>query len=207
VADGILNKGLESRLCDKPRLLIVGGPNGSGKTTVAKQYASAASVSYLGADEIAASLNTAALESVRIEAGRQFIRSVDQSIFDGRSCVVESTLSGRTIRNSIIKASDRGFEITIAFVFVDSVDVCVERVAQRVRKGGHDVPKHDIRRRYHRSIHNFWTMYRELADNWVVMYNGGSQIQDVSMGSHQQITVRDESLHIAFMALIESNDD
>ena len=81
------------------------------------------------------------------------------------------------------------------------------RVAERVRKGGHNVPQQDIRRRFHRSINNFWTLYRELVDNWVVLYNGGSQIQDVSMGSQQQITVRDEGLHNCFKAFVDSNND
>ena len=198
---------MESPLIEKPKLLIVGGPNGSGKTTIAKQYAAAEDVPYIGADEIAASLQPASPDLARIEAGRQFIRSVVQSISNRQSCVVESTLAGRSIRNNILNASDRGFEITIVFVFVDSADVCVARVAERVRKGGHDVPEQDIRRRFRRSISNFWTIYRELSDNWVVLYNGGSRIQDVSVGSHQQVTVRDEGLHTAFMTLTESSDD
>lgn len=142
-----------------------------------------------------------------IEAGRQFIRSVDQSISNRQSCVVESTLSGRSFRHTIFSASDRGFDIIIVFVFVDSADVCVARVAERVRKGGHDVPEHDIRRRFDRSINNFWTIYRELSDTWVVLYNGGSRIQDVSVGSRERVTVRDECLHTAFRSLIEANDD
>ncbi len=194
-------------MTDKPQFLIVGGPNGSGKTTVAMQYAAADGVPYIGADAIAQTLNPAAPASVRIEAAKQYIRSVEQSIADGQSCVVESTLSGRSFRNSVVNAARRNFEITIVFVFVDSADVCVERVAERVRKGGHDVPEHDIRRRHVRSINNFWTVYRELADNWVVLYNGGSCIQDVSVGSHRQMTVRDATLHTLFLTLIESNDD
>ena len=162
---------------------------------------------YVGADEIAASLDPVAPESVRIEAGRQFIQTIDRFISNTQPCVVESTLSGRSFRNSITRAAKHGFEIAIVFVFVDSADVCVARVAERVRKEGHDVPESDIRRRYHRSIKNFWTIYRELADNWVVLYNGGSRLQDVSVGSHRRMTVRDESLHITFMALIESSDD
>lgn len=121
--------------------------------------------------------------------------------------MVESTLSGRSFRNTILSASDSGFDITIVFVFVDSADVCVARVAERVRKGGHDVPEHDIRRRYHRSLNNFWTIYRELSDTWVVLYNGGSRIQDASVGSRERVTVRDEGLHTVFMSLIEANDD
>lgn len=192
---------------DKPQLLIVGGPNGSGKTTVAVQYAATEGIAYIGADAIAASLDPVDPTSARVEAGRRFMRSVGDTIASKRSCVVESTLSGRSFRNRMLEACKRGYEITIVFVFVDSVDVCVARVAERVRKGGHDVPEEDIRRRYDRSIRNFWTLYRELADSWVVLYNGGSRIQDVSVGSGQELTVRDATLHTIFLTLVESLDD
>jgi len=194
-------------LANKPQLLIVGGPNGSGKTTIAMQYSAAQAIPYIGADAIAASLDPNAPTSTRVAAGRQFIRSVDETIANGQSCVVESTLSGRSFRNAMLKARQLGFEITIGFVFVDSADVCVARVAERVRKGGHDVPEYDVRRRFHRSINNFWTTYRELADNWVLLYNGGSRLQDVSAGSRQQMTIRDATLHTVFLTLVESNDD
>lgn len=192
---------------ERPKLLIVGGPNGSGKTTVAKQYAATDGLPYIGADEIAATLAPHAPHSVRVEAGKQFLLSVTSAISNDQPCVVESTLSGRTFRNNMLAASNRGFEITTVFVFLDSADACVARVAERVRKGGHDVPEHDIRRRFRRSINNFWTIYRKLSDNWVVLYNGGSQLQDVSVGSHNEIVVRDHGLHTSFMALTEAHDD
>jgi predicted ABC-type ATPase len=198
---------MEHGLTDKPQLLIVGGPNGSGKTTVAMQYATAHAIEYIGADAIAASLDPNDPTSARVEAGRQFVQSVDDAIARKRSCVVESTLSGRSFRNRMLEACSRGYEITIVFVFVDSVAVCVARVAERVRKGGHDVPEEDIRRRYTRRIRNFWTLYRDLADSWVVLYNGGSRIQDVSVGSRQELTVRDATLHTTFLASFESSND
>ena len=200
-------EGLEHGLAERPKLLIVGGPNGSGKTTVAMQYAEAEGIPYLGADAIAASLNPEFPATARIEAGRQFILSVDRSISGNQSCVIESTLSGRSFRNNVLKAARHGFSISMVFVFVDSADMCVARVAERVRTGGHDVPEPDIRRRFKRSLHNFWTIYRELADNWVVLYNGGSRLQDVSAGSRHLVTVRDETLHTTFLTLIESDDD
>lgn len=194
-------------LAETPQLLIVGGPNGAGKTTVALQYASSEAIAYIGADAIAALIAPDDPTSARVEAARQFIRSVDDTIADKGSCVVESTLSGRLFRNRILEARNLGYEITIVFVFVDSVDVCIARVAERVRKGGHDVPEPDIRRRYVRSIKNFWLRYRELADNWVVLYNGGTRIQDVSTGSLRELTVRDTTLHKAFLKLVESLND
>ena len=194
-------------LAETPQLLIVGGPNGAGKTTVALQYASSEAIAYIGADAIAALIAPDDPTSARVEAARQFIRSVDDTFADKGSCVVESTLSGRSFRNRILEGRNLGYEITIVFVFVDSVDACIARVAERVRKGGHDVPESDIRRRYVRSIKNFWLRYRELADNWVVLYNGGSRIQDVSTGSLRELTVRDATLHKAFLKMGESLND
>ncbi|QDV46089.1 hypothetical protein Enr13x_59930 [Stieleria neptunia] len=171
------------------------------------QYATAESIPYYGADAIAASINPSDPTSARVEAGRKFVRSVADAIASNRSLIVESTLSGRSFRKCMSDAGRRGYEITIVFVFVDTVDVCVARVAERVLKGGHDVPDADIRRRYYRSIRNFWTLYRNLADSWVVLYNGGSRIQDVSVGSRNELTVRDATLHTTFMTLVESSDD
>ena len=144
-------------MTDPPHLFIVGGPNGSGKTTVAMEYSEALGLPYLGADQIAASLSSADYVSVGFEAGRRFIHRVNEIIATKTSQVIESTLSGTTFRKSLVKARQEGFLITVACVFVGSADVCVERVAKRVRKGGHNVPEADIRRRYYRSLTIFGT--------------------------------------------------
>ena len=80
-------------------------------------------------------------------------------------------------------ARSAGFGISIAYVFLQSADECVKRVAERVQKGGHSVPESDIRRRFPRSLRNFWHFYRPLADNWTLMYNPGEEIVDVPTGS------------------------
>jgi predicted ABC-type ATPase len=71
------------------------------------------------------------------------------------SFVVETTLSGRTMRRLLSRARNAGFEITIVFIYLDSPDTCVARVRERVRGGGHNVPENDIRRRFYRSCANF----------------------------------------------------
>lgn len=115
-----------------------------------------------------------------------------------RSIIARLAVSSRSLRRNQIEAGQRGFEITIAFVSVDSEDVCVAQVAERVSKGGHDVPENDIRRRFGQSIANFRTVYRELAENWVVLYNGGGRIQDISVGSRAHVKIRDPTLHSRF---------
>ena len=59
----------------------------------------------------------------------------------------------------------------IAFLWLRSEDVAVERVKERVRLGGHDVPENDIRRRYQRGIINFFDLYQQLAQSWNVYDN------------------------------------
>jgi predicted ABC-type ATPase len=192
-------------LADSPHLLVVGGPNGSGKTTLALEYAAETGFRYIGADAIAAEIDLAHPSRARIAAARQFIHQVDDSIAARESLVVESTLSGLTMRNGITKAKSQGYVVSMAFLFVDSADVCVARVDQRVRKGGHLVPEADIRRRFLRAIVNFWTIYREMAENWVLLYNGDTAIQDVAGGSRDRMTIREPTTFATFLDFIESS--
>jgi len=74
-----------------------------------------------------------------------------------------------------------------------------------VRKGGHLVPEADIRRRFLRAIANFWTIYREMAENWVLLYNGDTAIQDVAGGSRDRMTIREPTTFATFLDFVESS--
>jgi predicted ABC-type ATPase len=56
-----------------------------------------------------------------------------------------------------------------------SVEFVIERVKLRVAQGGHNVPTEDIIRRFKRSWFNFQTVYKPLADSWIVFDTSGSQ--------------------------------
>ena len=189
-------------MANSPRLLVVGGPNGSGKTTLALEYAEEFDLPYVGADAIAATLNLTNPAAAQIPAARQFIRALEEHIVQKKSFVCESTLSGLTMQKFVASARDAGYTISVAFLFVDSADVCVARVAERVRTGGHNIPEADIRRRFGRSIRNFWTIYRDLADNWVLLYNGMTTLQDIAVGSGNQTAIRDSDQFAVFMELV-----
>ena len=180
----------------------MGGPNGAGKTTLALEYSDEFALPYVGADAIAATLNPSHPVAAQTAAARQFIQTLEENIAQKQSFVCESTLSGLTMRNFVASAREAGYSVSIAFLFVDSADVCVARVAERVRKGGHNVPEVDIRRRFTRSIRNFWRIYRELADNWVLLYNGMTTLQDVAAGSREQVTIRAPELFSSFTELV-----
>ena len=179
------------------------GANGTGKTTFALEYVAQHGVAYLGADAIAETLSPGDALSARFQAGRQFIATVNDRLNGSGSFVIETTLSGIGIRRTLEMARRSKFAISIVYLYLDDPTVCISRIEGRVRKGGHHVPDEDVRRRFARSIDNFWNVYREMADNWVVIYNATGQAQDVVVGSRAQFTVRDTTLFAGFLKLVE----
>lgn len=139
--------------------------------------------------------------SLRYAAGQEFIRQLESLLRTDQSFIVETTMSGRTWRGYMEKARAQGFEITIYFVYLDSADTCVARVQERVRRGGHDVPEADIRRRYARALSNFWTTYRKIADHWAMVYNAGGLPIEVAFGYGADFAVSDEVLFDRFLKM------
>ena len=181
-----------------PTVLIVGGPSGAGKTTLAEPYAEQKNQSYLAADRIAEEIDPDDPYAVRMAAGRQFLRRLDAFIDDRISSVVESTLAGRGLAQAVDRMNEAGYITRIAFVVLDSADLCVRRVQERVRKGGHHVPDADVRRRYTRSKKNFWTLYRPKVDRWHLLLNAEDGFVDVATGTPTDTFVLDDDAFDAF---------
>ncbi len=183
-------------------MIVVGGANGTGKTTFAAEYSRRHDCLYLAADAIADELSPKSPTSAAIRAGEEFMRRLAVALERSDSLVVESTLAGRTLQHTIRKARLAGFVITVVYLFLDCEEACVERVRERVQKGGHSVPEVDIRRRFWRSLVNFWTLYRPLADHWLLVYNSSRHPLDVAVGAPGEISVRDADLFTLFERLI-----
>jgi len=184
------------------QLTVVAGPNGSGKTTLAHAYLQQREARYLGADAIAEELSPGLPEKAQIEAGRRFLEALEDALKEDQSLLVESTLSGKGFGRLVERARERDFATAIVFLFLDSADTCVARVQERKRKGGHGVPEADIRRRFDRSLQNFWTNYCYLADDWALVYNAGSGFQDVAQGVGATLSIHDDSLYQRFLDLL-----
>lgn len=188
-------------------LTIVGGPNGSGKSTFVASYLSERTCPYLCADVIAAQLEAENEFLRQFAAGQEFYRQASVLLESDSDFIVETTLSGRTWRKYVQEAHSRDFVVTVYFVFLDSADTCVARVKQRVRRGGHNVPEADIRRRFSRSLNNFWNIYRKIADHWAIVYNAGSALVEVAFGYHDDFLVSDELLFHHFMSNVDRAED
>lgn len=187
---------------DCPQLVVVGGPNGCGKTTFARHYADSESLPYLGADDIAFGLAPRDPASVRVKAGREFSRRLAAAIAAGHSLVIESTLSGASLARTVAAARAAGYEVTLILVFLDSVELCLHRIAERVAQGGHDVPEEDVRRRFQRVFPVFWRQYRPCADRCLLIFNGGESFLAVAESTSDEWIVYDEQMWSVFQTFV-----
>ena len=159
-----------------PHLFILGGPNGAGKTTSAKALLPErlGIGEFVNADAIAVGLSPFHPERMAIRAGRLMLARLDELVAARESFVYESTLSTRSFAPFLRRCREAGYEIGVLFVWLDSPEIALERVENRVRSGGHRVPTDDVRRRYYRSRRNLLELYLPLMDYWTVCDNSGN---------------------------------
>ncbi|MEM7576904.1 MAG: zeta toxin family protein [Planctomycetota bacterium] len=151
-----------------PRAIIIAGPNGAGKTTFANVFLPkyAKIERFLNADNIAAGLSPFNVEAAAVRAGRLMLEEVDRCVAERESFAVETTLSGRVYLRRIERWRQAGYVVELAFLSLPSADVAVERVAERVRRGGHNIPQDVIRRRFDLGLQNFYQLYKSRVDAW-----------------------------------------
>jgi predicted ABC-type ATPase len=158
-----------------PQIIVIAGPNGAGKTTLAPLLLRDkwGVLEYVNADPIALGLSLDPA-SVAIEAGRVMIKRLDSLAEQRRTFAFETTLAARSHVHRIESLIAAGYTFRLMFVWLRSADLAVERVRERVRARGHDVPEEVIRRRYKTGLENFWRFYKPLADAWFVYDNSES---------------------------------
>jgi predicted ABC-type ATPase len=168
-----------------PDIYIIAGCNGAGKTTAAYNLLPEVfkTVEFVNADEIARGLSPFNPTGVAFQAGRIMLGRLEQLIKESQSFSFETTLSGLTYLDFIKKAKEKGYGVTFFFVYLNSVNLAVERVAIRVSKGGHSIPGDVIERRYHKGLTNF-SRYAAEADDWYIYDNSGSEYELVAKSAN-----------------------
>ena len=128
-----------------PPLFILGGPNGAGKTTSAKALLPErlGIGEFVNADAIASGLSPLHPERMAIRAGRLMLARLDELVAAWENIVYESTLSTRSFAPFLRQCREAGYEIGVLFVWLDTPELALKRVEERVRSGGHRVPADD----------------------------------------------------------------
>lgn len=159
-----------------PSFTLVAGPNGSGKTTLTRYgRESFQQLAVLDPDAVQQGLiATSGGSTSAIDAGRAVLKLADELLGRGESFVLETTLSGNTHLRMAKRAQAAGYSFVFIFVGTESVEINLDRVRQRVMKGGHDVPEEDQRRRYSRSMENMRIAFG-FADRALLFDNSTEQ--------------------------------
>lgn len=136
-----------------PRMILIAGPNGSGKSTLTNKLMSKGFDFgiYINPDEIAARLSGSDIERTRLAQGmadaqRLKLRSA------GVSHSFESVMSHPSKIDYMVQAKADGFDVMLVFVGIDDPQTNIQRVANRVKSGGHPVPIDKILARYARTM-------------------------------------------------------
>jgi predicted ABC-type ATPase len=153
--------------------VILAGPNGAGKSTVGPMLLrqTLSVTEFVNADVIAQGLSAFNPGAAGIAAGRVMLARIDELAERRQTFAIETTLASRTLASFIRRLLKNGYRAHLVFLWLDSPDLAVARVASRVRLGGHDIPEATIRRRYARGVANFIAVYRSLATTWRVYDN------------------------------------
>jgi len=154
-------------------LYVVAGPNGAGKTTFAREFLPnyVKCLEFVNADLIASGLSPFLPERAAIKAGRLMLKQIHFLADRGTDFGFETTLSGKGYVRLLKDLKSRGYRIYLYFLWVDNIDIALERVADRVRRGGHNVPEKIVRRRFNRGLPNLFNLYRPLLDLWAIFDN------------------------------------
>lgn len=135
-------RGLIAFSGNEQNLFVIGGSNGAGKTTFAKEFLPkyVHCLRFVNPDLIAAGLSPFAPSAVAAKAGRLMLEEVASLIDSGSSFAFESTLSGKTYLHLIERAKRIGYAVHLFYLWIPDAALAVARVRDRVDSGGHDVP-------------------------------------------------------------------
>lgn len=172
-------------------LYIISGCNGAGKTTAS--YTVLPEIldcrEFVNADEIARGLSPFNPESVAIEAGRLMLQRINYLLEKEMTFSIETTLATRSYISLVHKAQKKGYIVRVLFFWLNSPDLAVQRVAERVAKGGHSIPEPIIKRRYASGIKNLLHLFMSEVDYWDIYDNSEIPRKQISCGGKNVETI------------------
>lgn len=151
---------------ETPNVVVLGGPNGAGKSTIAKKAIrdGLGVLHYVNADTLGRGLSEFDSESMALKAGRIMLEHLKDLAKQRTDFAFETTLASKTFAPWIRTLKEAGYKFHLLYLWLPSPDMAVDRVSDRVQRGGHNIPEETIRRRYQRGLDNFFGLYAPMAD-------------------------------------------
>ncbi|MDP4098244.1 zeta toxin family protein [Paenibacillus sp. P96] len=155
-------------------MFVFAGNNGSGKSTIRNLLIDKLGVSVnIDPDALARRIDRDNPDRRKVSAGKEAIKLARDCIKNRRDFTVETTLAGGNVIRQMREAKDHGFEVIMFFVGLGDYRLNIERVAARVRNGGHHIENADIIRRHQTSMDNLLSHF-SLIDHLIVIDNSSA---------------------------------
>ena len=182
-----------------PRLYIISGCNGSGKTTAS--YTLLPDLldcrEFVNSDEFAKSLSPFDPAAASVTASRYMLMKINYLLERRADFCVETTLATRSLMKIIEQAQGLDYEVTVLYFWLNSPELAIQRVHDRVAAGGHSIADNVVRRRYVMGLQYFFDTYIPVIDRWVLADNSRSPFTVVAEGSKQVMYIKDnEKFHL-----------
>lgn len=181
-----------------PRLYIISGCNGAGKTTASySMLPEMLSCSeFVNSDEFAKSLSPFQPENASIQASRYMLQKIRYLLKRQSDFAVETTLATRTLLKTVRMAQAAGYSVTLLYFWLNSPELAIERVKARVENGGHNIPEETIRRRYKVGVDYFFHHYAPICERWILADNSQAPFRVIAEGSKEDVVnIRDKETY------------
>ena len=190
-----------------PRLYIISGCNGAGKTTAS--YSLLPEMldcsEFVNSDEFAKGLSPFDPSKASIQASRYMSMKIRYLLNRNLDFAIETTLATRSLLTIAKEAQSKGYTVTLLYFWLKTPEMAVERVRARVEAGGHNIPEDTIRRRYRVGINYFFNYYAPMCERWILADNSQVPFRVIAEGSKDEvINIRDEETYEKIRAIGES---
>ena len=191
-----------------PKLYIISGCNGSGKTTAS--YTILPDLlncrQFVNSDEFAKSLSPFDPAAASVTASRYMVVKINYLLERLEDFAIETTLATRSLLRIVQEAQSLGYEVTVLYFWLATPEMAIQRVHERVAAGGHNIPDAVIRRRYVMGLQYFFETYVPVTDRWILADNSRSPFTVVAEGSRDVMYIKDNEKYSLIWSIAHPNE-
>ena len=108
------------------------------------------------------------------------LQRIEELLLSGEDFAIETTLTTRSYVAMVRKAQASGYKVSLIYIWLNSPQLAIQRVAERVSNGGHNIPTHVIERRYFRGIKNLFELFMPICDYWKITDNSDEPLINIA---------------------------